>query len=276
VEKNAFQLDAEVLANEPAGRRYTRMVLAAPEIAGRAQPGQFVNLRVTRALDPLLGRPFSIFYADAESGAVEVLYKPAGRGTAMLAGVSPGERLAVTGPLGRGFALAKEAEVHVAVGGGTGLAPVYFLACRAAAAGANIYLLFGFRDCSFSLPEEIMRRSGAHFRLASDSGEAGCLRGTAADLLDFVLDRELAGRRAAVYTAGPGIMMKLVAEAAARRRLPCQASLEAHMACGLAVCRGCVVAVKGALPDGQPLRRPVCTYGPVFDAAEVDWDRYVE
>src|SRR5512135_2717649 len=52
VEKNAFQLDAEVLANASAGNRYTRMVLAAPEIAARAQPGQFVNLRVTRGLDP--------------------------------------------------------------------------------------------------------------------------------------------------------------------------------------------------------------------------------
>jgi dihydroorotate dehydrogenase electron transfer subunit len=276
MERNVFQLSAQVAANAPAGRRYLRMALAAPEIAARAEPGQFVNLRVTRGLDPLLGRPFSVLFADRGAGTVEILYKPAGRGTAMLAEVRPGERLGLVGPLGRGFAVASDVEVHVAVGGGTGLAPVYFLAARLAAAGAEAHLLFGFRDCSFGLPEELMSRAGARLHLASDAGEAGCHRGTAVDLLRAVLDGELAGRRAAVYAAGPAIMMKLAFEEAARRALPCQASLEAHMACGLSVCRGCLVAVKGTAPDGAPLRRPVCTYGPVFQAAEVDWDRYVQ
>ena len=276
MDKNAFQLRSEVLANEDAGQRYRRMILAAPEIAAAARPGQFVNLRVGDGLDPLLGRPFGVFHAEPDSGRVEILYRPTGRGTHMLAEVRPGERLGLVGPLGRGFTLEKDVEAHVAVGGGTGLAPVYFLSGRAAAAGFSTWLLFGFRDCSFGLPEALMRRTGAHFRLSSDAGEAGCLRGTAVDLLDLVLDRELAGKRVALYTAGPAIMMKLVAEAAARRGLPCQASLEAHMACGLSVCRGCVVALKGTAPDGGVLRRPVCTSGPVMNAAEVDWDRYLQ
>jgi dihydroorotate dehydrogenase electron transfer subunit len=276
VDKNAFQLSAEVLANDEAGQRYRRMILAAPEIAAAVKPGQFVNLRVGGGLDPLLGRPFSVFFADPAKGQVEILYRPTGRGTGLLADVRAGARLGLVGPLGRGFTLEKGAEAHVAVGGGTGLAPAYFLSSHAAAAGQAVWLLFGFRDCSFGLPEELMRRTGAHFRLSSDAGEAGCLRGTAVDLLDLVVDRELAGKRVAVYTAGPAVMMKLVAEAAARRGLPCQASLEAHMACGLAVCRGCVVALKGTAPDGGVLRRPVCTYGPVMNAAEIDWDRYLQ
>jgi len=276
MDRNAFQVAAEVLANEAAGERYRRMVLAAPEVAAAARPGQFVNLRVGAGPDPLLGRPFSVFYADPPRGRVEILYRPTGRGTQLLGAVPAGTRLGLVGPLGRGFNLATDAEVHVAVGGGTGLAPVYFLACRAAAEGRSVWLLFGFRDCSYGLPEELMRRVGARFRLASDAGGPACLQGTAVELLESVLDGELAGGRAAVYTAGPAVMMKLVAEAAARRALACQASLESHMACGLAVCRGCVVAVKGPAPDGAVLRRPVCTYGPVFNAAEVDWDRYVE
>jgi dihydroorotate dehydrogenase electron transfer subunit len=276
MERNAFQLGAEVLANEEAGGRYRRIILAAPEIAAAVKPGQFVNLRVGAGLDPLLGRPFSVFHAEPEAGRIEVLYRPTGRGTHLLAAVGAGARLGVVGPLGRGFTLDPAAEAHVAVGGGTGLAPAYFLASHAAREGRPAWLLFGFRDCSFGLPDELMRRTGAHFRLASDAGEAGCLRGTAVDLLDLVLDRELAGKRVALYTAGPAIMMKLVAEAAARRKLACQASLEAHMACGLAVCRGCVVALKGTAPDGGTLRRPVCTYGPVMNAAEVDWDRYLQ
>ncbi|HOX05039.1 MAG TPA: dihydroorotate dehydrogenase electron transfer subunit [Planctomycetota bacterium] len=276
MDKNAFQVCAEVLSNAEAGQRYRRMVLLAPEVAAAAKPGQFVNLRVGGGLDPLLGRPFGVFFAEPDSGRVEILYRPTGRGTHMLGAVQSGSRLGLVGPLGRGFTIEKGVEAHVAVGGGTGLAPVYFLAAEAARSGLPVWLLFGFRDCSFGLPEDLMRRTGAHFRLSSDAGEAGCLRGTAVDLLDLVLDRELAGKRTAVYTAGPAIMMKLAAEAAARRGFPCQASLEAHMACGLSVCRGCVVAVKGTAPDGGPLRRPVCTFGPVMNAAEIDWDRYLQ
>ncbi|MHC4916170.1 MAG: dihydroorotate dehydrogenase electron transfer subunit [Planctomycetota bacterium] len=273
MEKNAFSLDAEVVANEAVGTRYRRVILAAPEMASRVQPGQFVNLRVTRGLEPLLARPFSVFWADPESGQVELLFKEVGRGTRMLAAVDAGRRLGLVGPLGRAFKLEEDADAHVTVGGGTGTAPVYFLAGRAAAAGKEACLTLGFRDCSYRLPEELMSRTGSSWRLASDAGEEGCHRGTAVDLLRSLLDGEFSGRKVAVYTAGPAIMMKLVAELAAERGLPCQASLEARMACGLSVCRGCVVRAFDS--GGGTVNRTVCTYGPVFRAAEVDWDSYL-
>lgn len=272
MEKNAFSVSAEVLVNQPAGTRYHRLVLGAPEIAARVEPGQFVNLRVSRTLEPLLARPFSVFHADAEKGEVELLYKAVGRGTGILTRVAPGERLPLVGPLGNAFKLEDSAEVHLAVGGGTGMAPVYFLARRAADEGRESCLLFGFRDCSYGLPEELMRRSGASWRLASDAGEAGCHRGTAVDLLRMVLDGDFAGRRVALYTAGPAMMMKLVAGLAAERELACQASLEARMACGLSVCRGCTVRAFDS--EGNTVNRTACTYGPVFRSTEVDWDHY--
>jgi len=272
MQKNVFTLEAEVLENAPAGERYRRIVLAAPEIAAAAQPGQFVNLRVTRALEPLLARPFGVFWADPAAGRVELLYKQAGRGTQILSGVAAGQRLPLSGPLGNTFRADESADVHLTVGGGTGLAPMYFLSARLAAAGRKALMLFGFRDCSFRLPEGLMRRAGAPWRVASDAGEAGCHHGTAVDLLRSLLDGELAGTRAALYAAGPAIMMKLVAGLAAERNLPCLVSLESRMACGLSVCRGCVVRAFG--PDGQSVNRTVCTYGPVFRAAEVDWAHY--
>jgi len=273
MEKNVFSQPAPVLANEAAGEHYRRLLLKAPSIAERAAPGQFVNLRVTRTLDPLLARPFSVFYAEPASGRVEVLYKVLGRGTAALAEVPAGTELPLSGPLGNSFKIEDGAEVHVAVGGGTGVAPAYFLAGRATAAGRKALLAFGFRDSSYKLPEELMRRAGADWRLASDSGGTGCHRGTAVDLLRQTLDGELAGARVALYAAGPAMMLKLVADLAAERNLPCQASLEARMACGLSVCRGCVV--KAFDSRGEAVNRTVCTYGPVFRAAEIDWQAYV-
>lgn len=272
MEKNVFPQSAPVLANEAAGKHYRRLLLEAPPIAERAAPGQFVNLRVTPTLDPLLARPFSVFHADPGSGRVEILYKVLGRGTAALAEVPAGAELPLSGPLGNSFKIEDGAEVHVAVGGGTGVAPAYFLADRATAAGRKALLAFGFRDSSYQLPEELMRRTGADWRLASDAGGAGCHRGTAVDLLRQTLDGELAGARVALYAAGPAMMLKLVAELAAERNLPCQTSLEARMACGLSVCRGCVV--KAFDSRGEIVNRTVCTYGPVFRAAEIDWQAY--
>jgi dihydroorotate dehydrogenase electron transfer subunit len=272
MEKNAFSTDARVLVNEAVGTRYQRLVLSAPEVAARVTPGQFVNLRVTRTLEPLLPRPFSVFWADEAKGEVELLFKTVGRGTAILATVPAGEELPLVGPLGNAFKPEADADVHLCVGGGTGMAPVYFLAGRLAAEGRESCLAFGFRDCSYRLPDELMRRTGAGWRLASDAGEEGCHRGTAIDLLKMILDGDFARKKVALYVAGPAIMMKLAAELAAERELACQASLEARMACGLSVCRGCVVKAFDA--RGETVNRTVCTYGPVFKAAEVDWDSY--
>jgi dihydroorotate dehydrogenase electron transfer subunit len=269
MKKNAFTTEAAILASEPAGERYRRLVLAAPEIAATAQPGQFVNLRVTAALDPLLARPLGVFWADPATGSIEVLFRRAGRGTDMLYRVLAGERLQVTGPLGNGFRIDEAAEVHLAVGGGTGLAPVYLLAARLAAAGAGARLVFGFRDSSYRLPEELMTRPGTAVSVSSDAGGAGLFRGNAIELVRSLLDGELAGRRVAMYVAGPMIMMRQAAELAAARGLACQVSLESRMACGLSVCRGCVIRAFDA--QGRPVNRTVCTYGPVFRATEVDW-----
>ena len=272
MKKNAFSVQAEVLGNAPAGAGCRRLVLDAPEIASRSKPGQFVNLRVTRELDPLLARPFSVFCADPGKGRLEILYKAVGRGTEILTAVKPGERLPLVGPLGRGFSLAADAEVHVAIGGGTGMAPAYFLTSQADPAKNECFLLLGFREYSDPLAEGILSRSGASWRLASDAGEAGCHRGTVVDLLRSLLDGELAGRRAALYAAGPPMMLRGLAALAAERGLPCQASLEARMACGLSVCRGCVVRARDG--RGGFANRAVCTYGPVFRAEEIDWDHY--
>jgi len=273
MKKNAFSLEAEVLVNEAVGTRYRRVILAAPEIAAAVRPGQFVNLRVTRTLEPLLPRPFSVFWADAKRGEVELLLKPIGRGTHLLTRVPAGEKLPLIGPLGNAFRVDAGAEVHICLGGGTGMAPVYYLSSAIAAEGREACLVFGFRDASYQLPVELMRRSGAGWRLASDAGDEGCHRGTAIDLLKMLLDGDFAGKKVAIYTAGPGIMMKLAAGIAAGRELYCEASLEARMACGLSVCRGCVVRAFDAA--GNPVNRTACTYGPVFKSSEVDWEHYV-
>ena len=109
---------------------------AAGDSAG-CQPGQFVMVRVNRAIDPLLRRPFGIFdvaiHTPAHSGAVaqpylEMLYRVVGKGTAMLSALHETDLLDILGPLGSGFDLGPAGEEKLIVGGGVGLAPLYLLA----------------------------------------------------------------------------------------------------------------------------------------------------
>ncbi|HSP51762.1 MAG TPA: hypothetical protein VLO00_02605, partial [Cryobacterium sp.] len=104
--------DATVLVHEVVGERYRRLVLATDTIATTALAGQFLMITVPPADGEriLLPRPMAIHRRHPEQGTVEVIYGVAGRGTTALADVIVGERLLVTGPLGRGFEFPDAAE----------------------------------------------------------------------------------------------------------------------------------------------------------------------
>jgi len=103
--------------------------------------------------------------------------------------------------------------------------------------------------------------------VATDDGSEG-FHGTVVDLLGEILREEPVDQ---ILTCGPWPMMRGAAALARERDLPCQASLEARMACGLGACLSCVVSIR---PEGtgKSEYQRVCTEGPVFDAREVIWD----
>ena len=115
----------KVLEHVDIGAGYRYLVLEAPQIVAAAQPGQFVHVKVPTLEMSALRRPFSIF--NAEEGKLELLYKTVGRGTAALNAAKVGETLEVMGPLGHGFPMTCSG-TPLLVGGGFGVAPLYFLA----------------------------------------------------------------------------------------------------------------------------------------------------
>ncbi|MCX7805684.1 MAG: dihydroorotate dehydrogenase electron transfer subunit [Planctomycetota bacterium] len=280
-----FQRDAEVIAHHPAGGRYFLLRLRCPDIAAAARPGQFVMLSVSPSLDPLLPRPLAVMdvrpAADrpAESAApsdFDLLYVVAGRGTAMLrdraeTGIGIA-RFRVLGPLGRGFSIREDAGHHVLVGGGCGVAPLIFLAKKIAASGAGATLILGAKDAGGLLDRETMDAIPRCVRIveATEDGSRG-EKGTAVDALARLLDGTLSGRRAAVCASGPEGMLRAIHAMARARAFPCQLSLEARMACGMGVCRSCVVDGRAPHPETGLMRRAVCADGPVFDAEELAW-----
>ena len=223
-----------------------------PEWPGH-RPGQFAMLLPdpdVRARDPLLPRPMAVFRGGAD--ALEFRFKVVGRGTALLSELRAGEAVGVLGPLGNGFSVPEGPATLV--GGGTGIASLYELA-REAPAGTRV--LLGGRSRRELLALEAFRALPVELVFATDDGSLGHA-GLVTDLL-------MPEPGSWVLACGPTPMMRRAAEIAAAAGARCRASLENTMACGFGICLGCAVSCDTGF-------RYVCTHGPVFDAARLDWD----
>lgn len=231
---------------------YALLSMAAPDLARRAVPGQFVMVAVPGG-SFLLRRPISVHSVTSER--VRLLVEPRGSGTAVLAALPVGETLSVAGPLGRGFPLA-DVTAGLLVGGGIGTAPLQFVADELRGRGVPLVAAFGFRDAAQA------RLAGAFdiepLWVATEDGSIG-RRGTAVALLDAL---EISAQ-ATVFACGPTPMVAALAAWAAHRGSSGFASLEAHMACGSGACHGCVI------PTSVGYKR-VCSDGPVFPLGELE------
>lgn len=259
--------DCVVVANDEVGPAQFRMRLKAPAIAADAQPGQFCMLEVAAGFYPFLRRPMCFERIDESEGAVDILYKVEGEGTALLARFIPGQLINVQGPLGQGFDMDLSFERHIIVAGGIGVATFPGFAEALVAAGANVLVLLAARTRNMILCEDFFRVLGCEVRVATDDGSAG-EKMYASQLLASVAP----GPGDRVYACGPMIMMKTVADAAAAAGANCHVSLEAQMACGDGACLGCVVESK-LEKEGEKMVR-VCLDGPVFDAGIIDWEAH--
>ncbi|MDR3221914.1 MAG: dihydroorotate dehydrogenase electron transfer subunit [Candidatus Accumulibacter sp.] len=269
-----MQFAAKILSNVEISPGYWRIRLTAPREFASARPGQFVMARVGDGIDPLLRRPLAIFDVGApapEDGGVmawfEMLYKVVGKGTALLSARRESDVLDILGPLGTGFDMGGDDEEKLLVGGGIGLAPLYRLATALVKRASPVHLFAGGRARGDLLCLADFERLGVVCHCATEDGSFGT-RGLVTALLDRHLDA-LAGK-AAFYACGPDGMLRALAKIAAERALPCQVSLEGHMACGVGACLGCVTP--GRKHSAQtPDYRCICTEGPVFAASELQW-----
>ena len=249
------------------GRGYYRIVLKAPEMASNALPGQFVMLRVSDTLDPLLARPFGISSVLSKT-SLEILYRVVGRGTALLAGRDAGQTLGLLGPLGKGFPMPDKKTTPVLVAGGSGFPPLHFLAQRV---GSGSHLFLGSRDKECLPPTGIVksfRDTCAKVHIATEDGSVGA-KGMTTDILNAFLTKMEKKSHLVLYACGPHAMLAAVSRIAAEHSIPCYVSMEERMACGLGACMGCSIPMK----SGGYKR--ACKEGPVFDSREIDWSERV-
>jgi dihydroorotate dehydrogenase electron transfer subunit len=127
-------------------------------------------------------------------------------------------------------------------------------------------LLYGVRNAALAAGVADFEAAGIAVELATDDGSAGH-HGFVTDLLARRLQR--GERPAKVVGCGPSAMLKTLAGMVERHRIPCDLSLENHMACGFGACFSCVAPIRQA--DGSTDLRRVCVEGPVFPAEVVVW-----
>jgi len=287
---------------------YVCLGLRSPRIAAEAKPGQFLMIRASQEPFPLLRRPFSIH--GRETGTVEIFFARTGIGTSILAEKKPGETLDILGPLGNGFRIWRKrkslgAEKKPAraelkadlrertvdlVGGGRGIAPLYFLALELRRRGARPRIFYGGRsEPDLPLLEKFASRDFDIF-VSTDDGSLG-FYGPVTSMLETELRRSTsainsseseggkargsgiqAGKTsplpARIFACGPDAMMEEVARLGAEFDIPVEVSLESIMGCGIGACWGCVKKIKKGR-DVEWIK--ICSEGPVFDASEVVW-----
>jgi dihydroorotate dehydrogenase electron transfer subunit len=237
----------------------------SPALAGEAKPGQFLMVRVSDHIDPLLRRPLSIHARDRNT--LEIFFKIAGRGTALLAQKKEGDGLDLLGPLGKGFdwGAGVKGKIVFLVAGGRGIAPLYFLAQELRTAGAGVKVLYGGKSLPDLPLKQKFEKAGLDIACSTDDGTSGC-HGFVTGLLQHEISAQ---RPAALFVCGPDPMMKKTAEIAAREKIPAQFSLESMMGCGFGACWGCVKRIRKG-DDGA--WRKICEDGPVFSGDEIVWE----
>jgi len=237
-------LDAPLVERRQVSRDMWVLAFDAPQIASDVRAGQFVNLGLGRGF--MLRRPFSVYRAG--EGRVEVILKAVGAGTAALLELAEGDVVSCLGPLGRGFDLGGRAKTVTLISGGLGVAPMPLAARDARAAGMQVTWVHGARTAE----ELCAEADGDAVVLATDDGS----QGYAGSAVAAAPDAEL------VLACGPNRMLAAVAA----RWPDAQVAVETYMGCGTGVCLGCAVPLTRGGYDRA------CSEGPVYRAADVDWN----
>ena len=222
-------------------------------------PGQFVEVRVDGSAETFLRRPISVNFLDRGRNELWLLVHAVGAGTRIMATAKVGDTLNCLYPLGNGFTMPDKSEKKfLLVGGGVGTAPLLYYGKLLRDAGCEPTFLLGGRSADDLMQLELFGQYGRVCVTTEDGtlGEKG-----------FVTNHSvLSGSKFdAIATCGPKPMMMAVARYAAAAGIPCEASLENLMACGLGACLCCVEKTN----EGHNVC--VCKDGPVFNINELQW-----
>ncbi len=252
-------IDFLLLENKQLNKDNFRLLLKSPQPVSDIFPGQFINVEIKDASEIFLRRPFSVLDVDYDAQTISLLVKILGRGSKKLTEAKAGQIVNAILPLGKSFSLPDKSDSILLIGGGSGVAPMLFLAKICGLDPENVAILIGAKSASDHIDISAYRDLGKFYFATEDGslGEKGYVTNHS------VFTNQLS-QFTKIYTCGPDLMMKAIGRKAIEEDISCEVSLENMMACGFGVCLCCVEDTKAG-------HKCVCTDGPVFNVKDLKW-----
>ena len=248
-----------IVKKEVLNPTVTRMDIEAPLIAKKAEPGQFIILRVDEKGERI---PLTVADFDRERGIVTIIFQIVGATTEKLNHLEEGDCLQdFVGPLGRPSETEGLKKVAV-IGGGVGCAIAYPVAKKLHQQGAEVHSIVGFRNKDLVILEEEFRAVSSKFVMMTDDGSYG-EKGLVTNALEKLIGEGETYDE--VIAIGPLVMMKFVVKLTKEHNIKTVVSMNPIMIDGTGMCGGCRLTVGGKT-------KFACVDGPDFDGFEVDFD----
>ncbi len=250
----------KILKKETLSEQVKLMVIDAPLVARKAQPGQFIILRINEHGERI---PLTIADFDADAGTVTIIFQEVGKTTIHLGTLREGDSLLdFVGPLGKPSHFDSGIKKAAVIGGGLGTAIAYPQAKKLHSLGVSVTSITGFRNKDLILLEKEIGAVSDKLLVMTDDGSNGH-KGFVTDALKSEIE---AGEKFDLVIAiGPLIMMKFVSKLTKEYGIKTIISMNPIMIDGTGMCGGCRVTVGGKTQFA-------CVDGPDFDGHEVDFD----
>ena len=257
----------KIVSKTPLNPTVTMMTVEAPFVARKAQPGQFIILRVDEEGERI---PLTVAGYDRDAGTVNIIFQIVGATTEKLNHKEAGEYIQdFVGPLGVPSKINGLKKVCI-VGGGVGCAIAMPIAQTLHEAGAEVTSIIGFRNKDLVILEDEFRKASDRLFVMTDDGSWGEKGNVCVPLNQMFADGETFDE---VITIGPLIMMKFVVAATRPTGIPCTVSMNPIMIDGTGMCGGCRLTLNR---DGQKITKFACVDGPDFNGYEIDFDEAME
>ena len=237
--------------------------IEAPLIAKKAQPGQFIILRVDENGERI---PITINDYNPEKGTVTIIVQTVGATTEKLSHLNEGDCLHdFVGPLGKATETEGKKKVCV-VGGGVGCAIAYPVLKKFHDNGAEVHAIVGFRSADLVILEDDFKKSSDKLIVCTDDGSYG-RKGLVTEALKELIEE--GNQYDEIFAIGPMVMMKFVSLTTQPYGIPTTVSMSPVMIDGTGMCGGCRLSVGGEM-------KFACVDGPDFDGHKVDWNLAVK
>ncbi|MBS1480690.1 MAG: sulfide/dihydroorotate dehydrogenase-like FAD/NAD-binding protein [Christensenellaceae bacterium] len=241
----------------------TLMEIEAPLVAKKAEPGQFIILRVDETGERI---PLTIADFDREKGTVTIIFQIVGGTTERLNHKEAGDFIQdFVGPLGVATHTEGLKKACI-VGGGVGCAIALPIAKKLHQQGCAVTSVIGFRSKDLLILEDEFRAASDKLYVMTDDGSYGRHGNVCVPLEEMFAEGETFDQ---VITIGPLIMMKFVVAAVKPTGIPCVVSMNPIMIDGTGMCGGCRLTLNR---DGEKITKFACVDGPDFNGYEVDFD----